>query len=282
MKISIVTISYNQGRFLERTIRSVIEQNYDDIEYIIVDAGSTDSSREIIEKYRDHIAHIIFEPDDGPADGLNKGFAMASGDILGYINADDAYLPNIFPSVSQAFKQYEDVDVIYGHGYIVDGEGTPIRHLRSDPFNLTRFAYRGVVVCQQSTFFRQAAYQSVKGFNKNNRTSWDAELLIDMALAGNKFQLIDDYWSIFSIYEASISGSQRMKEISIKNRARLFQKIMGYPPNKLDKSRLIQARLEKWLLNPKGVMWRLYERIRGKADFIEPDILNYIHLTKKT
>ena len=282
MKISIVTISYNQRQFLERAIRSVIEQNYDDIEYIIVDAGSTDGSREIIEKYRDDIAHIIFEPDDGPADGLNKGFAMASGDILGYINADDAYLPNIFQSVSLAFNQYKETDVIYGHGYIVNGKGTPVRHLRSDHFNLKRFAYGGVVVCQQSTFFRQKAYKLVKGFNKENNTSWDAELLVDMVLAGKKLQLINEYWSIFSLYEASISGSQRMKEISIKNRVRLFQKIMGRSPNRSDKFRIIQARLAKWLLNPKGAMWRLYEKIRGKADFIELDILDSIHLTKKT
>lgn len=282
MKISIVTISYNQGQFLERAIRSVIEQNYDDIEYIIVDAGSTDGSREIIEKYRDQFAHIIFEPDEGPADGLNKGFSLASGDILGYINADDAYLPHIFQSVSRAFNQHKQADVIYGHGYIVNGEGIPIRHLRSDPFNLKRFAYGGVVVCQPATFFRRAAYKLVNGFNKDNNTSWDAELLVDMALAGQKLQLINEYWSIFAIYESSISGSQRLKAVSIKNRSRLFQKIIGRSPNHLDKYRIMRARLAKWLLNPKGILWRLYERIRGKADFIALAKLNSIYLTKKT
>ncbi len=78
MKVSVVTISYNQAEFLEQCIRSVIEQDYDDIEYIVVDPGSTDGSRDIIEKYHDYIDHIIFEPDCGPADGLNKGFAHAT------------------------------------------------------------------------------------------------------------------------------------------------------------------------------------------------------------
>ena len=93
MKLSIVTISFNQADYLEEAMVSILEQDYDDIEYIIVDAGSTDGSRDIIERYRDRIAVVVLEPDEGPADGLNKGFARASGDIYGYLNADDAFLP---------------------------------------------------------------------------------------------------------------------------------------------------------------------------------------------
>ena len=93
MRVSIVTISFNQAEFLERAIRSVIEQDYPDVEYIVVDPGSTDGSREIIEKYRSRISKVILEPDTGPANGLNKGFAAATGEIFGYINADDAFLP---------------------------------------------------------------------------------------------------------------------------------------------------------------------------------------------
>jgi len=91
MRVSIVTISYNQARFLEQAIRSVINQDYPDIEYIVVDPGSTDGSRGIIEKYQNRIDKIIFDPDEGPADGLNKGFAHATGDIFGFINADIIY-----------------------------------------------------------------------------------------------------------------------------------------------------------------------------------------------
>src|SRR6202171_6644991 len=92
-RVSIVTISFNQAPFLERAIRSVVEQDYPDIEYIVVDPGSTDGSRDIIERYRSRISQVIYEPDHGPADGLNKGFASATGDIFGSINADDAFLP---------------------------------------------------------------------------------------------------------------------------------------------------------------------------------------------
>ncbi|MCB1155752.1 glycosyltransferase, partial [bacterium] len=88
MKVSVVTLSFNQADYLERAIRSVVEQDHDDIEYIVVDPGSTDGSRDIIERYRDRIATVITDPDKGPPDGLNKGFAAATGDIYAYMNAD--------------------------------------------------------------------------------------------------------------------------------------------------------------------------------------------------
>ena len=103
MKVSIVTISFNQAKYLERAIISVVEQNYSNIEYIVVDPGSTDGSREIIEKYRSKITIVILDPDKGPTDGLNKGFAAATGDIYAYINADDALLPGAVKSVVDFF-----------------------------------------------------------------------------------------------------------------------------------------------------------------------------------
>jgi glycosyltransferase involved in cell wall biosynthesis len=86
-KVSIVTISYNQCAFLERAIQSVLAQNYPEVEYIVVDPGSTDGSRDIIERYRSRISKLILEPDKGPVDGLNKGFSVATGEIYGYLNA---------------------------------------------------------------------------------------------------------------------------------------------------------------------------------------------------
>ena len=92
-RVSIVTISYNQAQFLERTILSVLDQDYPEIEYIVVDPGSTDGSREIIERYGSRISKVILRPDRGAADGLNSGFAEASGQILGFLNSDDTLLP---------------------------------------------------------------------------------------------------------------------------------------------------------------------------------------------
>ena len=104
MKISIVTISYNQEKYLRECIESILNQKDCELEYIVVDPGSTDGSRELIESYGDRILHV-FERDNGPADGLNKGFAKATGDIYGFINSDDYLLPQALHHISQFFLQ---------------------------------------------------------------------------------------------------------------------------------------------------------------------------------
>jgi glycosyltransferase involved in cell wall biosynthesis len=141
MKFSIVTISFNQARFLEQSIRSILDQDYPHVEYIVVDPGSTDGSRQIIERYRDRIAKIIFEPDNGPADGLNKGFAKATGDIYGFLNSDDYFLPGALTTVASVFTASPDIDVLSGHALVVDARGCEINRFFSRRFSLTRFIY---------------------------------------------------------------------------------------------------------------------------------------------
>src|SRR4051794_11958143 len=104
-KFSVVTISFNQAEFLERAIQSVLRQDCEaGIQYIVVDPGSTDGSRDVIEKYRSRLSHVILAPDLGPADGLNKGFKIATGDILCYLNSDDEFLPGAFRRVANFFE----------------------------------------------------------------------------------------------------------------------------------------------------------------------------------
>ncbi len=269
MKISIVTISFNQAQFLERCIRSVIEQDYENIEYIVVDPGSTDGSREIIEKYRDQISKIIFEPDNGPVDGLNKGFAVATGDIFGYINSDDAYLPGTFRKVAESFQRYFDTKVIYGHGYIVDPEGYIKRRFYSDRFTPWRFVHGGAVVMQQSTFFRKDAFLVVGGFNQHNPIWWDAELLLDFAMLRMEMRVIKDFWSVFTIHDQSISGqkgkqSNRSHKIDAdrrKTHQRLYRKVIGHPPSRWTSFLMMLARVQKWFMRPVATIWRLIEKL---------------------
>ncbi len=259
-RVSIVTISFNQGKFLERAIRSVVEQDYPNIEYIVVDPGSTDGSRDIIERYRPRIAKTILEPDNGPADGLNKGFAAATGEILAYINADDAYLPGAIAKAVAAFEARPQADVIYGHSYIIDGEGNVVRRSRSVPFDLRLYAYGAVVVMQQSTFFRRQAFEKAGGFNENNRISWDGELLVDLARTGSQFALIDEYWSVFAIYPGSISSSVKRNQLFKSNQARLFQCITRREYDRTSKVLFSMARVEKWLRNPRIPFYRIVDK----------------------
>ena len=227
LKISIVTISYNQARFLENAIMSTLSQDYQNIEYIVVDPGSTDGSREIIESYADRIHKIIFEPDDGPADGLNKGFALATGDIFGYINADDILLPGALSMVANYFQQKKDVDVLLGNGIQIDHNSNITRKLFKTDWDLKRYVYCACCMVQQANFFRSGAFRRVGGFNIENRTCWDWELLLDMSVIGAKFMNVEDFLGGFRLYPESITGSGRMNLQFRMDVRRNFRKIIG-------------------------------------------------------
>lgn len=228
MKISIVTISYNQGEFLEKAILSVINQkNEVDLEYIVVDAGSTDGSREIIKSYENEIDCIIFESDEGPADGLNKGFRLATGDIYGYLNADDEFVLGALQEVDEYFNIHPDIDVVSAHGEIIDGHDNFLQKCFSHNFNLQRYVEGNCVVVQQSTFFKSDIFKATHGFNKNNHISWDGELMVDMALNNAKFSRLHRYWSRFRVYDQSISGSGEFLDKATKEHERIAYKVGG-------------------------------------------------------
>ncbi len=225
MKVSIVTISYNQGRFLEQAIRSVVEQDHENLEYIVVDPGSSDGSRDIIERYRSRIAKVVFKPDDGPGDGLNNGFAQTSGEIYGYLNADDVYLAGTLTKVCDIFAKKKHIDVLSAHCYVIDQNGRPVQKAFSHKFDLRRYAAGCCVLIQQSTFFRSRVFKQTRGFNASNRISWDAELAVDLALAGARFEVVHDYWSCFRIYPESLTGSKDQREKHAEERKRIAARV---------------------------------------------------------
>jgi hypothetical protein len=143
----------------------------------------------------------------------------------------------------------------------VDESGRLIRRSRSVPFSLRRYAYGGVVVMQQSTFFRRQAFESAGGFNEKNRISWDAELLVDCAMRNARFALVDDYWSLFAIYSGSLTGSEDCAQRHRRDHARIFRTITGHEYDQANKSLFLMARFEKWVRNP----WVLVCRIIDKA-----------------
>ncbi len=224
-KISIVTISFNQREFLQECIDSIISQQYTKLEYILVDPGSTDGSQELVQQYGDSINHV-FEPDDGPSDGLKKGFSKCSGDIYAYLNADDRFALGAFDFVDNYFSTHPDIDVLCGAINMIDRKGlASVRKRTSDNFDLARYASGVSTIGQQATFFRATAYEKAGGFNPNNRITWDGELLVDMALAGCKFVSVKKVLGDFRIYSESITGSQRHKDLYDTEMKRVKDKI---------------------------------------------------------
>jgi len=225
MKISIVTISYNQGEFLEKTIRSVLDQNYKKIEYLVIDGGSTDNSRKIIMKYNNRINKIIFEKDNGPSDALAKGMSFASGEILYFLNADDILLQNSIKTVMNIFKKDKNIDVVYGNTWEINSSGERVRKHYSDYFFLNLALFNSSILIQQSTFFKRSAYIKAGGFNKKNRISWDHELFIYLKYQKFKFIKINNILSEYRFHDSSWSKKKLNKQLIINEMKKIFFKI---------------------------------------------------------
>jgi glycosyltransferase involved in cell wall biosynthesis len=175
-KISVVTPSFNQGQYIEATIRSVLEQGYPNVEYIIMDGGSTDNTVEIIEKYSEHLAYWVSEPDEGQTDALVKGFNQASGDILCWLCSDDLFEPGTLREVAEIFAEHLDWQVVYGDSLWMDAGGRPIRPKKEIPFIRFIWMYDHNYLPQPSTFWRHGIYEQVGGLDVRMKLAMDGDL----------------------------------------------------------------------------------------------------------
>jgi glycosyltransferase involved in cell wall biosynthesis len=258
--VSIVTISMNQRRFLPAAVNSVLSQRDVDLEYIIVDAGSTDGSREYLATLRDPRVRLVLEPDGGPADGLNKGVRSTTGAVVGYLNADDIYLACALRGADDVFRRTPDADVVYGDGWIIDGDDRVVRHFESTPWGLRRCLYGGVSVLQQSTFFRREAFDRTAGFNTSNATCWDGELLVDLALSGARFRHVRADWAAFRLHADGISGSGRLEARYQQDRQRFVARARGRGQSPIDRVLRLSVRGAKLLRSPGYALRRLRSR----------------------
>ena len=256
-RISIVTISFNQAQFLPFAVESVLGQEYPNLQYIVVDPGSQDASRDIIESYRDQVSVKVFEKDSGPADGLNKGFARADGEILGFLNADDVLLPKAFETVAQYFLQNPDIDVVSGHCQIIDASGNVLRTSYSDSFHPRKVIYRAACLMQPSTFFRRRAYARTDGFNIANRLDWDTELFVDLCAAGARFARINAVLSGCRIHSSTVTAQRRNGMILHKDFRQLLEQKYGRKWGWFDHPIRWGFMLLKYLRNPRSVRERL-------------------------
>ncbi len=161
-RVSIVTPSYNQGKFIEETIRSVLLQGYPNLEYIIIDGGSTDQTVELIKRYEPWLACWVSEPDRGQSHAINKGFRRASGDIIAYLNSDDMYLSGTLREIVQFLAVHEDINIVYGDCRVINEESRAISVSRSRKFDLFVELCRNFV--QQPTVFMRRRLLDLVGY----------------------------------------------------------------------------------------------------------------------
>lgn len=247
MKISVVTISFNQSKYLRQCIDSVLSQNYSDIEYIIVDPGSTDGSREIIESYGDRVVKI-FDQDVGPADGLNKGFRIATGDIFYFINSDDFVYPGAFCHIAEIFKGNLATNLVLAAGDKVDATAVKERSFYPSFVSKRSYVYGAVTFFQQGMFFSSDLFKRSGGFNIENRTCWDGELLLNFLRNSAKIERTMYKVAAFRVYSESITGSQRFSSQYDIDQKRLFELVLGSQKKSILIS--IYFRFKKIFLDP--------------------------------
>lgn len=180
-KITIVTPSFNQAPYLEQTIRSVLSQEYPALEYIVMDGGSTDGSVEIIRKFEGRLAHWRSAKDEGQADAIRRGFSIATGELLGWLNSDDMLAPGTLRKVGEYFAAHPETDLVYGDLNLVDAEGK-LLYTAHPLLRLGILVYENAFVPQQGMYWRRSLYERSGGVDPSLRFAMDFDLVIRFLL----------------------------------------------------------------------------------------------------
>jgi len=216
MKISVITPSYNQAQFIERTILSVLDQNFPDLEYIVMDGESTYGTVDILKKYSDKIIWRS-EKDNGQSDAINKGLKMATGDIVAYLNSDDTYEPGALKKVAEFFEKNTETKWAYGKCQIIDEKDKEIRKWITTYKNFLgkTYSYSKLLsenfICQPATFWKRGLLDEIGYFNEDEHFCMDYEFWLRI---GQKYPagVIPKYLANFRYYASSKSGSVNKKQ----------------------------------------------------------------------
>lgn len=227
-KISIITVSYNQAEFIEENISSVKNQNYPNIEHIIIDAGSTDGTLEILKKYDDDL-NWVSEPDNGQSDGLNKGFKKATGDIIGWINSDDNLAPNSLHKIADFFMKNPNEIAVIGDQALIDEKSNTLRIVKSRGYTYDYLLNYAKGITQNSTFFKREVFDKIGYLDESLHYAMDRDLFIRIASLKN-MPYIEETLAEFRIQPnaKTAEGSHKFARELIKIRKKYGGKLFGY------------------------------------------------------
>jgi glycosyltransferase involved in cell wall biosynthesis len=210
--VSVVTPSLNQGRFLRRTIESVLTQGHPRIEYIVRDGGSTDASREILASYGDRLRWVS-EPDAGQSAALNCGFAEARGDILAYLNSDDVLRPGAVEAAVEHLRRSPECDLVYGEADYIDDEDRVIGAYPTAEYSFSRLAEENLI-CQPATFWRARIAHRVGPFNEALRYAMDYEYWLRVARAGGRIEHLPQTLAASRLHPGAKTLAERREVLS--------------------------------------------------------------------
>jgi len=213
-KISIVMPSLNHEKFIERSILSVLNQGYPNLQFIIIDGGSNDATTMIIKKYEKYIDYWVSERDQGQSDALNRGFRRANGEIYGWLNSDDLYLPNSFFASAKALQNHPDKLVVYGDWLFISETDKIVNYYHAFDFNINHFKYEGFHLSAQSMFWRASLHKKFGKFDLNLNYTMDYQMILEFGLLSKKgFLRIPKVLGAFRIHEEQKTKDRSLKKI---------------------------------------------------------------------
>lgn len=210
-RITIVTPSFNQAAFLERTICSVLDQGYPNLEYIIVDGGSTDGSVEIIRKYADHLAWWVSEPDGGQSEAINKGLRRATGEWVAWQNSDDIYYPGAFHDFAAAAARQPEAVLIIGDMMLIDEHDRPLRDIRYVTPSYNALLAEGMVLANQAAFWRRHLHEEIGFLAEDMHYAFDYEWFLRVLRASADARHVPCVWGALRYHDATKTSSSQSK-----------------------------------------------------------------------
>jgi glycosyltransferase involved in cell wall biosynthesis len=245
----------------------VLSQGYRELEYIVIDGGSTDGSIDIIRRHEKHLAYWISEKDRGPADALSKGLSRATGTILAYLNSDDLYMRDSLTTIAEAMKD-PNVDVAYGNMYWIDTDGKNIGEQRQTRFMPMGYLYGGATLQQPATFWKRDLYSRCGGIDASYQFAYDTDLFVRFALRGARFKYINRFVASFRIHAESKSSNQAA--VCAQELQRLRQTHLPFPFKSLRATSIRAMTTVKrslWYTAQGDLIWllkRIPDRLRAR------------------
>lgn len=229
-KISIVTPSFEQGIYLEKTIQSVLSQNYSNLEYVVKDGGSKDSSKQVLERYKDKLSYWASEPDTGQSQAINLGFAHTTGEIMAWLNSDDLLLPGALAFVADYFNTHPEIDVIYGNRLLIDENDMEIGRWILPGHSGQALSWADFIP-QETMFWRRSIWEKVGGqIDESFRFAMDWDLLIRFRDAGAKFAHLPRFIGAFRVHDHQKTTAAN--DIGSKETKRIQKRIFGHVPSR--------------------------------------------------
>ncbi len=202
-RISVIIPSYNQGQFLEMTLRSILNQEYPNTEIIIMDGGSTDGTVDVLKRYERYVSYWVSEPDKGQAAAINKGMAMATGQLIGWQNSDDLYLPGFFHLVADALHKYPDGDLFFGNVYLIDDQNRVYQESRFVPFALRELICLGWNLSSQAVFVQRSLLGRVGPMREDISVGFDWDWFIRVGRVVARPILLGQSGGCYRVHPAS-------------------------------------------------------------------------------